>query len=184
MTERQLETEQGRKYLIDIPRLFERGIDVPATLAARFSVKIGSGRFDRMAGRMLMAAHDDLDLDAAAVEQIIRGFQDPAGQRNATGATVGALDQAISAERGERFGTRRFEGVDVHDAFAPGRYPHAAGRESRARSVGLSKLSRAPPSPRSRRQAPNFAGPPSREVHKLQPFQRRDRVSATRPIRL
>jgi NAD(P)-dependent dehydrogenase (short-subunit alcohol dehydrogenase family) len=72
MTERQLETEQGRKYLIDIPRLFERGIDVPATLAARFSVEIGSGRFDRMAGRMLMAARDDLDLDAAAVEQIIR----------------------------------------------------------------------------------------------------------------
>jgi NAD(P)-dependent dehydrogenase (short-subunit alcohol dehydrogenase family) len=72
MTERQLETEQGRKYLTDIPRLFERGIDVPATLAARLSVEIGSGRFDRMAGRMLMAARDDLDLDAAAVEQIIR----------------------------------------------------------------------------------------------------------------
>jgi NAD(P)-dependent dehydrogenase (short-subunit alcohol dehydrogenase family) len=72
MTERQLETEQGRKYLTDIPRLFERGIDVPATLAARLSVEIGSGRFDRMAGRMLMAARDDLGLDAAAIEQIVR----------------------------------------------------------------------------------------------------------------
>jgi len=71
MTERQLETEQGRKYLTDIPRLFERGIDVPPTLAARLSVEIGSGRLDRMAGRMLMAARGDIDLDAAAVERIV-----------------------------------------------------------------------------------------------------------------
>jgi hypothetical protein len=72
MTERRLESEQGRKYLADITRLFERGIDVPATLAARLSVEIGSGRFDRTAARMLMAARDDLDLAVSAVEQIIR----------------------------------------------------------------------------------------------------------------
>jgi len=71
MTERQLSSEQGRKYLGDIPRLFETGIDVPPTLAARLSVEIGSGRFDRMAGRMLMAARGDLDLDEAAVERIV-----------------------------------------------------------------------------------------------------------------
>ena len=71
MTERQLESESGRKYLTDIPRLFERGIDVPPTLAARLSVEIGAGRFDRLAGRMLMAARGDLDLDEAAVETIV-----------------------------------------------------------------------------------------------------------------
>jgi NAD(P)-dependent dehydrogenase (short-subunit alcohol dehydrogenase family) len=71
MTERQLESEQGRRYLTDIPRLFERGIDVPPTLAARLSVEIGFGRFDRMEGRMLMAARGDLDLDEAAVERIV-----------------------------------------------------------------------------------------------------------------
>jgi NAD(P)-dependent dehydrogenase (short-subunit alcohol dehydrogenase family) len=71
MTERQLESEQGRRYLTDIPRLFEGEIDVPPTLAARLSVEIGSGRFDRMAGRLLMAARGDLDLDEAAIERIV-----------------------------------------------------------------------------------------------------------------
>ena len=71
MTERQLESEAGRKYLTDIPLLFERRIDVPPTLAARLSVEIGAGRFDRLAGRMLMAARGDLDLDEAAVESIV-----------------------------------------------------------------------------------------------------------------
>ena len=71
MTERQLSSEQGRKYLSHIPQLFEKEIDVPPTLAARLSVEIGSGRFDRMAGRMLMAARGDLDLDEATVERIV-----------------------------------------------------------------------------------------------------------------
>ena len=71
MTERQLESEQGQKYLTDIPRLFERGIDVPPTLAARLSVEIGLGRFDRMAGRMLMAARGDINLDEDAVDKIV-----------------------------------------------------------------------------------------------------------------
>ena len=71
MTERQLESEQGQKYLTDIPRLFERGIDVPPTLAARMSVEIGLGRFDRMAGRMLMAARGDINLDEDAVDKIV-----------------------------------------------------------------------------------------------------------------
>jgi len=71
MTERQLESEAGRKYLVDLPRLFESRIDVPPTLAARLSVEIGSGRFDRLAGRMLMAARGDLDLEASAVEAIV-----------------------------------------------------------------------------------------------------------------
>ena len=71
MTELQLQSEAGRKYLTDIPRLFERGVDVPPTLAARLSVEIGAGRFDRLAGRMLMAARGDLDLDEATVDQIV-----------------------------------------------------------------------------------------------------------------
>ena len=71
MTELQLQSEAGRKYLTDIPRLFERGVDVPPTLAARLSVEISAGRFDRLAGRMLMAARGDLDLDEATVDQIV-----------------------------------------------------------------------------------------------------------------
>jgi len=71
MTERQLTSAAGRAYLTDIPRLFEKGIDVPPTLAALLSVEIGVGRFDRLAGRMLMAARGDLDLDASAIDAIV-----------------------------------------------------------------------------------------------------------------
>ena len=71
MTEHQLSSEAGRAHLPNIARLFETGFDVPPTLAARLSVEIGSGRFDRLAGRMLMAARGDLDLDEAAIDRIV-----------------------------------------------------------------------------------------------------------------
>jgi NAD(P)-dependent dehydrogenase (short-subunit alcohol dehydrogenase family) len=35
MTELQLTSDEGRRYLTDIPRLFGKGVDVPPTLAAR-----------------------------------------------------------------------------------------------------------------------------------------------------
>ena len=73
MTERRLSSEAGRAYLDAIPKLFEAGVDLPPTLAARLSVEIGSGRFDKLAGRMLMAARGDLDLDEAAVDAIVAG---------------------------------------------------------------------------------------------------------------
>ncbi len=71
MTEYQLSSESGRKYLPGIARLFEERIDVPPALAARLSVEIASGRFDRLAGRMLMAARGDIDLGEEAIEEIL-----------------------------------------------------------------------------------------------------------------
>ena len=71
MTEHQLTSDAGRSYLPNIPRLFDMGINVAPTLAARLSVEIGSGRFDKLAGRMLMAARGDLDLSESAVEEIV-----------------------------------------------------------------------------------------------------------------
>ena len=73
MTDYQRSTEAGQRYLPDLPRLFDNKIDVPPTMAARLSVEIASGRFDALAGRMLMAARGDLDLDAGAVEAIVAG---------------------------------------------------------------------------------------------------------------
>ena len=73
MTEYQLESEAGRAHLPAIGKLFEDGVNVPPTLAARLSIEIASGRFDRLAGRMLMAARGDLDLDPAAVNAIVAG---------------------------------------------------------------------------------------------------------------
>lgn len=73
MTEYQLTSKAGRTYLPNISRLFDEGINVPPTLAGRLSVEIGSGRFDRLAGRMLMAARGDLDLDESAIDAIVAG---------------------------------------------------------------------------------------------------------------
>ena len=72
MTEYQLSSDAGRTYLSNMPRLFEQGINVPPTLAARLSVEIGSGRFDRLAGRMLMAARGDHELADADIDEIVR----------------------------------------------------------------------------------------------------------------
>jgi hypothetical protein len=71
MTEHQLTSDAGKSYLPNIPRLFEAGVNVPPTLAARLSIEIGSGRFDKLAGRMLMAARGDLDLDETAIDKIV-----------------------------------------------------------------------------------------------------------------
>ena len=71
MTQFQLESAAGQKYLPDIERLFERGINVPPTMAANLSVEIARGRFDKVAGRMLMASRGDIDLSEAAVDEIV-----------------------------------------------------------------------------------------------------------------
>jgi NAD(P)-dependent dehydrogenase (short-subunit alcohol dehydrogenase family) len=71
MTEYQLTSDAGQTYLPNIAGLFADGVDVSPALAARLSVEIGSGRFDRLAGRMLMAARGDLDLADAAIDAIV-----------------------------------------------------------------------------------------------------------------
>ena len=71
MTEYQLSSEAGRTHLPNMPRLFEQGVNVSPTLAARLSVEIGAGRFDKLAGRMLMAARGDLDLKQTEIDDIV-----------------------------------------------------------------------------------------------------------------
>ena len=72
MTEYQLTSAAGQTYLPGIQHLFDEHINVSPRLAAGLSVEIGSGRFDRLAGRMLMAARGDHELSEAAVEDIVR----------------------------------------------------------------------------------------------------------------
>jgi NAD(P)-dependent dehydrogenase (short-subunit alcohol dehydrogenase family) len=71
MTEYQLTSKAGQTYLPNIASLFEDGINVPPILAARLSVDIAAGRFDKLAGRMLLAARGDLDLTPQAVDEIV-----------------------------------------------------------------------------------------------------------------
>jgi NAD(P)-dependent dehydrogenase (short-subunit alcohol dehydrogenase family) len=71
MTEFQMTDRAGQKYLSDIGDLFVRGIDVPPSVAGRLTVEIGSGRFDRLAGRMLFAARADHQLTEAQIDDIV-----------------------------------------------------------------------------------------------------------------
>jgi NAD(P)-dependent dehydrogenase (short-subunit alcohol dehydrogenase family) len=71
MTEYQLTSKPGQTYLPNVAGWFDEGIDVPPTLAARLSVEIASGRFDKLAGRMLMAARGDLDLTPEGIDEIL-----------------------------------------------------------------------------------------------------------------
>lgn len=71
MTDYQLSSKAGRTYLPFLAGWLERGINVPPTLAARLTVEIAVGRFDKLAGRMLMAARGDLDLMPEAVDEIV-----------------------------------------------------------------------------------------------------------------
>jgi NAD(P)-dependent dehydrogenase (short-subunit alcohol dehydrogenase family) len=71
MTDYQLTSKAGRTYLPGVASWFEKGVNVPPTLAARLTVEIAVGRFDKLAGRMLMAARGDLDLTSEAIEKIV-----------------------------------------------------------------------------------------------------------------
>ena len=71
MTEYQLNSPAGRDYLPNLADTFAAGVSVPPERAAAMAVEIGTGRFDRIAGRMLMAARDDLDALEAAMDDIV-----------------------------------------------------------------------------------------------------------------
>ena len=70
MTELQLQTESGRRYFGRIRELFEKGVDVPPTLAAEVASQIASGRFDALTGRAFYAG-EDLDALAAQANDVI-----------------------------------------------------------------------------------------------------------------
>lgn len=71
MTEYQLNSQAGRDYLPHLADTFAAGVSVRPERAAAMAVEIGTGRFDRIAGRMLMAARDDLDALEATMDDIV-----------------------------------------------------------------------------------------------------------------
>jgi len=60
MTELQLKTEAGRRWMRRIHEMFDQGMDVPPTMAARLAVELASGRLDELHGRAF-GVRDDLD---------------------------------------------------------------------------------------------------------------------------
>jgi NAD(P)-dependent dehydrogenase (short-subunit alcohol dehydrogenase family) len=71
MTEYSLHSPQGQKWLPWFQRMFEKGIDVPASRAAQLVLKLVSGQADALSGRFI-SIFDDLDAmieHAAEIEQ-------------------------------------------------------------------------------------------------------------------
>ena len=70
MTEHQLSSEAGQKYLPGIAKRFEEGDFLPPSKAADLAVAIAIGRFDRLAGRAVSAT-EELDTAEAAIPEIL-----------------------------------------------------------------------------------------------------------------
>ncbi len=70
MTELQLTTEAGRRWMKRIHEMFAQGSDVPPTMAARLAVEIASGRLDELHGRAF-GVRDDLDQVLAQKDRIV-----------------------------------------------------------------------------------------------------------------
>ena len=70
MTEYQMSSEAGQKYLPGVSNRFEEGDDLPPEKAADLSVDIALGKFDALTGRAV-SARDDLDTLAARMDEFV-----------------------------------------------------------------------------------------------------------------
>ena len=70
MTEYQMSSEAGQKYLPGVSNRFEEGDDLPPEKAADLSVDIALGKFDALTGRAV-SARDDLDTLAARLDEFV-----------------------------------------------------------------------------------------------------------------
>lgn len=62
MTEYQLESEEGQRWMFRIEGMFAEGVDVPPTRAAELAVQLACGRFDHLTGRCFSIGMDLDDL--------------------------------------------------------------------------------------------------------------------------
>lgn len=71
LTEYQLHSPEGQKYMSRIARMFAEGRDVPPTEAGRVAVFLASGRADALHGRII-GVHDDLNALVREADRIVR----------------------------------------------------------------------------------------------------------------
>jgi NAD(P)-dependent dehydrogenase (short-subunit alcohol dehydrogenase family) len=74
LTEYQLHSPEGKRWMSRIERMFEEGKDVPPERAAALAVQLAGGQFDRLAGRAF-SIRDDLEALLARQDEIIRKDQ-------------------------------------------------------------------------------------------------------------
>lgn len=70
MTEHQLSSDAGKKYLPGLAKRFEEGDFLPPSDAADLAVAVATGRFDRLSGRAVSAT-EKLDTTEAAIPEIL-----------------------------------------------------------------------------------------------------------------
>lgn len=71
LTEYQVDSPEGQRWLPRIQDAFDAGRDVPPTRAAALAVALAGGRFDRLAGRCF-GIGDDLEAILARQDEIVR----------------------------------------------------------------------------------------------------------------
>jgi len=74
MSEHQIQTEEGQRWLPHTTQRFEEGLDVPPTMAANLVVEFATGRFDALTGRYIRVKDykgDDLDEVEAQIPEIL-----------------------------------------------------------------------------------------------------------------
>lgn len=71
LTEFQLQSEEGRRWMSRIERMFEEGRDVPPTRAAELALALASGRFDALSGRAF-GVGDDLEALLARQDEVLK----------------------------------------------------------------------------------------------------------------
>lgn len=74
LTEYQLHSPEGKRWMSRIERMFEEGKDVPPERAAALAVQLAGGRFDRLTGRAF-SIRDDLEALLARQDEILRKDQ-------------------------------------------------------------------------------------------------------------
>ncbi|MEM9629532.1 MAG: SDR family NAD(P)-dependent oxidoreductase [Pseudomonadota bacterium] len=70
MTEYQISSEAGQRYMPGLAKRFQNGDNLPPTRAAELAVAIAAGQFDRLTGRAVSAT-EDIDAITAAIPDII-----------------------------------------------------------------------------------------------------------------
>ncbi len=72
MTEHQLNSEAGQKYMQGIAKRFETGDFLPPSRAAELAVEVASGRFDDLNGRAISATEDLDTVEAEIADTLSR----------------------------------------------------------------------------------------------------------------
>lgn len=71
LSERSLESDDGKRWLPWFKRIFDEGLDLPSEAPAKLAVRLASGRYDALSG-LIINPRDDIDLMLSQLDEIRR----------------------------------------------------------------------------------------------------------------